>query len=159
MRMDDSRDTKRPTERWPKRKLRAGIRAVSEDVPIIGAGMAGLAAAVSLREVGFRAVLVDKSRAVGGRMSTRTIGNARFDQGAQHFAIRSDSVAKLLEPAIEAGVVREWFRTRDGRARHVGVGGMRRIPEFLARNLDVRTVTQVERLAVENGRVTVLARN
>lgn len=85
---------------------RAKIRAVSERIVIIGAGMAGLGAAVSLREVGFQPVLVDKSRAVGGRMSTRTIGDARFDQGAQHFGIESDSVAKLLEPAIEAGVVR-----------------------------------------------------
>jgi len=126
-------------------------------VVIIGAGMAGLAAAVSLREAGLQPVLVDKSRAVGGRMSTRTIGDARFDHGAQHFGIESDLVAKLLEPANEAGVVREWFRTRDGRARYAGVGGMRRIPEFLARNLDVRTGTPVERLTVDDGRVIVFA--
>lgn len=131
--------------------------SMSERVVIIGAGMAGLAAAVSLREVGVQPVLVDKSRAVGGRMSTRTIGDARFDQGAQHLGIVSDSVAKLLEPANEAGVMREWFRTRDGRARYVGVGGMRRIPEFMARNLDVFTGTPVERLTVDDGRVTVHA--
>lgn len=130
---------------------------MSERIVIIGAGMAGLATAVSLREGGFRPILVDKSRAVGGRMSSKTIGDARFDQGAQHFGILSESVAELLEPARTAGVMREWFRTRDGRPRYVGLGGMRRIPEFLARNLEVHTGTPVARLAIHDGRVTVHA--
>jgi cation diffusion facilitator CzcD-associated flavoprotein CzcO len=46
---------------------------------IIGAGMAGLAAAERLRANGASCVLFDKSRGVGGRMSTRRTGDLQFD--------------------------------------------------------------------------------
>ncbi len=130
---------------------------MSERVVIVGAGMAGLAAATSLRRAGFHPVLVDKSRAVGGRMSSRTIGGARFDHGAQHFGISTDEAAVLLGPVRRAGVMREWFRTEDGRSRFVGVGGMRSIPEFLARDLEVHTGMLVERLETAPGRVVLHA--
>lgn len=128
-----------------------------ERVAIIGAGMAGLAAATSLRQAGFHPVLLDKSRAVGGRMSSKTIDGARFDHGAQHFGLRTDEAAALLEPVRQAGVMREWFRTEDGRSRFVGAGGMRSIPEFLARDLEVHTGLLVERLEIAPGRVVVHA--
>ena len=91
-------------------------------------------------------MLLDKSRAVGGRMATRRIGEARFDQGAQHFGIRSEGFADLAQPLLEAGIIREWYRTADLEPRYTGVGGMRRIPEYLAQSLDVRTATTVERI-------------
>jgi predicted NAD/FAD-dependent oxidoreductase len=116
---------------------------------IVGAGIAGLTAAHALREAGLASVLVDKSRAVGGRMATRTIDDARFDHGAQHFGIRSDQFAEVAGPWHEEGVTREWFRAGNEEPRYVGAGGMRRIPEFLARELDVRTGTMVEGLDAE----------
>jgi predicted NAD/FAD-dependent oxidoreductase len=115
-------------------------------VVIVGAGMAGLTAAGALRQAGVASVLLDKGRVVGGRMATRTISDARFDHGAQHFGIRSERFARLAQPWREAGIIREWYRTADLEPRYAGVGGMRRLPEYLAQPLDVRTGTTVDRI-------------
>lgn len=143
---------------------------VDTEVCIIGAGLAGLVAATELAREGVATVVVDKSRAVGGRMSSRTVGAGRFDQGAQHIGARDAAFGRQMARWVEAGVAREWFRTR-GRAgpvepRFVGVGGMRFIPEDLAAGLDVRTgvtVHAVERsaagiIAEVDGGVTIAAR-
>lgn len=131
--------------------------AHSTQVLIIGAGMAGLTAAGCLAEQGIRTVILDKGRAPGGRMATRTVGEARFDHGAQHLSARSPRFAAAVAAWTEQGLVREWFRSaswtnpdRGVERRHVGRDGMRRIPEALADALDVRTAVTVDRLeAVE----------
>ena len=41
------------------------------DVAIIGAGLAGLTCAQQLHQAGYRVVIVEKSRGVGGRVATR----------------------------------------------------------------------------------------
>ena len=134
------------------------------DVIVIGAGMAGLTAAAELASAGVSTIVLDKGRAPGGRMATRTIGGVRFDHGAQHFSARSahfdESVARLRD----AGVVGEWFRSSSGtgpdsrgEARLAGVGGMRRIPEHMARSLDVRTSIAVDRLEVTAAGTTAMA--
>jgi len=128
-------------------------------VVIVGAGIAGLTAARALRQKGVESVLVDKSRAVGGRMATRTIGDARFDHGAQHFGIRSERFGEIARVWREEGVMREWYRTENLEPRNVGVGGMRRIPEYLAADLDVRTATSVERVEQDGSGVAVVAAN
>lgn len=123
---------------------------VDTEVCIIGAGLAGLVAATELAREGVATVVVDKSRAVGGRMSSRTVGFGRFDQGAQHIGARDAIFGRQMARWVEAGVAREWFRAH-GRAgpdepRFVGVGGMRAIPEHLAAGLDVRTGVMVSAL-------------
>jgi predicted NAD/FAD-dependent oxidoreductase len=122
--------------------------------------MAGLTAARELRRLGMGSVILDKGRAPGGRMATRTIGGARFDHGAQHFSVRSARFRILVEEMEAQGVVRQWFRShshtrpeRGVEARHAGVAGMRRIPEYLARDLDVRTGITVDRLVASAGGV------
>jgi renalase len=53
------------------------------DVLIVGAGIAGLAAATDLHAAGRTVLVVDKGRGVGGRLASRRIGAATFDHGAQ----------------------------------------------------------------------------
>lgn len=121
--------------------------------------MAGLTAAGALGRVGVGSVLLDKSRVVGGRMATRTIGEARFDHGAQHFGIRSDEFTNLTRSWREAGIIREWYRTADLEPRYAGVGGMRRLPEYLARSLDVRTEKTVERIELLDRTMVAIDQN
>jgi renalase len=57
---------------------------MARNVAIIGAGMAGLAAARSLTQAGHNITLYEKSRGVGGRVATRRIENCIVDHGAQN---------------------------------------------------------------------------
>ena len=50
---------------------RAASPQADAPIAVVGAGMAGLAAARALHDGGHRVVVFEKSRGVGGRMSTR----------------------------------------------------------------------------------------
>ena len=119
---------------------------------VIGAGMAGLTAARRLSSSGLAVTVLDKGRAPGGRMATRTVGDDRYDHGAQHFGARTEAFRAEVAGWLDQGVTRTWFtadnRNPDGtpNTRYVGVGGMRRIPEHLAVGLDVRLGVTVARI-------------
>ena len=88
-------------------------------IAIIGAGLSGLTAAHQLKHVA-QVKLFDKSRGVGGRMSTRYAGDYEFDHGAQYFTARDPRFQDAVEAAIEQGVVAPW----DGRAVYKKDGAM-----------------------------------
>ena len=88
-------------------------------VAIIGAGMAGLATAERLRAGGMSCVIFEKSRGMGGRMSTRRTGDLQFDHGAQYFTARGPDFVTQVARWREAGVVAEWAP-----GSHVGAPGM-----------------------------------
>lgn len=52
------------------------------DVLVVGAGVAGLAAAAALRQGGLRCTLIEAGDRVGGRAHTTMLGDAPFDHGA-----------------------------------------------------------------------------
>jgi renalase len=119
---------------------------------VVGAGMSGLLAARELQAAGWRVVVLDEGREVGGRMATRRVGDGTFDSGAQFFTVRSERFEKLVEEWLWTGEVREWSRgfadaegryNEDGHPRYRGSEGMASIPKHLARGLDVRTGEKV----------------
>ncbi len=114
--------------------------------------MSGLVGARELSVAGWRVVVLEEGRGVGGRMATRRIGNATFDHGAQFFTVRSERFERLVAGWLEAGVIEEWTRgfadaegrhSYDGHPRYRGSEGMNSIPKHLARDLDVRTGERV----------------
>lgn len=130
-------------------------------VLIVGAGMSGLTAASRLAELGHRPRVVDKGRAVGGRMASKRAAGARFDHGAQHFGARSSRFRTEVEAWAAAGVVREWFRTEQtdgdhtGERRWIGVPAMRSVCEHLSADLDVTTGLEVGRIVDTGGGVAI----
>ena len=78
-------------------------------IGIIGAGLAGLAAASVLDSPGRAVTLFDKGRGPGGRMSTRRGPNGRqFDHGAQFFTARDPNFAAHVEAWVDQGVAAPW---------------------------------------------------
>ncbi len=101
---------------------------------IVGAGVAGLLAARSLRDAGVSVTVLDKGRAPGGRLATRRHGDARHDHGAQFLTARDPRFTRHVDTWADAGVLRPWF----GEA-WCAPGGMSALPRHLAQGLDVRT--------------------
>ena len=97
-------------------------------VIVVGAGMAGLAAAHRLVGAGLAPVIVDKGRAPGGRMATRRADDARYDHGAQHIGARTPEFEATLAALRTHGVAEQWFDAgspHQPNPRYVGIGGMR----------------------------------
>lgn len=76
-------------------------------IAIIGAGLSGLTLAHGLASKADITVF-EKSKGVGGRLSTRYTDSYQFDHGAQYFTARSKAFQAFLQPFIEQGVVQEW---------------------------------------------------
>jgi predicted NAD/FAD-dependent oxidoreductase len=56
-------------------------------IVVVGAGISGCVSAFRLAEAGHDVTLLEKGRGLGGRMSTRRMGGARIDHGAQFFTV------------------------------------------------------------------------
>ncbi|QDT70727.1 hypothetical protein MalM25_36830 [Planctomycetes bacterium MalM25] len=81
----------------------------NESIALVGAGVAGLAAARELARAGRSVAVFDKGRGVGGRAATRRgpEGGA-FDHGAQYFTARDERFATQVADWIAAGAAAEW---------------------------------------------------
>ncbi len=80
-------------------------------VAIIGAGLAGLVCARRLHDAGWPAVVFEKSRGPGGRMSTRRLpdrNNWQCDHGAQYFTATHPEFLAQTGQWLDAGVVAPW---------------------------------------------------
>jgi renalase len=146
------------------------------DVLIVGAGLAGLVAAGSLRAAGAEVALLDKGVGPGGRLATRRIGDGTLDHGAQFFTVRSDEFAGLVDRWCGAGApIERWsagfaqaddVRTGpagttdaagDGHPRYAVRGGMNALAKVLARGLDVLAGTRATAVWRRDGRWQVAA--
>lgn len=125
------------------------------EVIIVGAGITGVVAARHLELRGYRCVLLDKSRGLGGRMATRRSEQGVFDHGVQYFEAISPQFQKTVNAWMRLGIARPWTTKIlnsqgeacvDGGQRFCGTDGMNSIPRYLSQGLNIRvrsTVTAV----------------
>ncbi|MEP7316025.1 MAG: FAD-dependent oxidoreductase [Sphingomicrobium sp.] len=101
---------------------------------IIGAGMAGLACADALNNVGHSVALFDKGRCSGGRMSTRrlptALGDVAIDHGAQYFTARDPAFQQLVASWRDQEIAVPWPLA--GPDAWIGVPGMNAIVKHMA---------------------------
>ena len=79
---------------WPK-----GALHDSADVVVVGAGVAGLAAAHHVAEAGFDVLVVEADDRVGGRIQTDEVDGFRLDRGFQLYNPAYPEGARLLNLA------------------------------------------------------------
>lgn len=121
---------------------------------IIGAGIAGIAAARQLKEDDWEPVLFDKGQRPGGRLATRRISSptgetATLDSGAQYFTVRDPAFAPTLRTWRDTGLAREWQRcagASDEHPRYCGPAGMNALARAWSADLTVHTSIRVESL-------------
>jgi renalase len=115
------------------------------NIAIVGAGMSGVSAALTLKAAGHRVVLFDKSRGPSGRMSTRRDQDWQADHGAQYFTAKTPAFAAQVQEWCQRGIAAEWLGRIDNPgprrpiARFVGVPRMNSLLGTLCAELDLRT--------------------
>jgi photolyase PhrII len=160
----------RPLEAYGKRfdlaefarRTRRPARSQQLTVAVIGAGMAGTAAARTLSDAGHVVTLFDKGRTVGGRCATRQQAGFRFDHGAQFFSPTDERFARWARAWWLERVLTEWSprMTHLGAsgpkphelARVVAMPGMSSLIERMLVDLDVRSGTEVREVARDQAR-------
>lgn len=80
------------------------------DVLIVGAGLSGLQAAATLQNSGLNVLVLEKSRGLSGRASTRRWDGLPVDHGAQFFTVRSPEFRQRVQRWQQGGVCHEWAR-------------------------------------------------
>lgn len=131
--------------------------AVTVDVVIVGAGVAGLMAARRLRQAGVAVRVLEREEGVGGRLATRPFGGGWADLGAQFFTVRSPQFQALVDEWLAEGVVFTWSHgwsdgsllgeaAMDGYPRFAGRGGMVEVANWLARGVEVALGVEVRGL-------------
>lgn len=127
-------------------------------IAIIGCGITGLSAARELNKREVDVTLFDKSRGVGGRMSTRYADQWEFDHGAQFFTVQDEGFRSAIDEAVSDGVAAPWdakaIYVKDGkvskdhgRNRFVGLPRMNSLPKYWADGLNIELGKRVASVA------------
>lgn len=108
---------------------------MDQSVAIVGAGMAGLGTAYTLRRHGIAATLFEPSHKAGGRMTTETIGDFHVDIGASFVIRYFNTVAPLVHEigmGDEMGTLARNGASlyRDGRFHTVNMGNLATVLTF-----------------------------
>lgn len=138
------------------------------NIAIIGAGMAGLAAARALTQAGHTITLYEKSRGVGGRVATRRIEGCIVDHGAQNIKPGTSALAELMLQTLPTddliaiappvrlytndGTVWPPDEERNAEPKYSYRNGMTTLPKLLLASLppeqtQIRYETRITRLA------------
>lgn len=114
--------------------------------------MSGLAAARTLAAKNLSVTVLDKGRGVGGRVSTRKLGDRNeprglWDHGAQFATFRSRALVETLETWGSFEVFTPWHESPEGLTRHICAGGINSFAKVLSRGLTVRNGLRITALS------------
>ena len=118
-------------------------------VAVIGAGIAGLAAARVLHDHNINVSVYDKGTRPGGRLVSRHLLGVPFDYGAQYFTARDEGFLTLSQALVHEGILAEWQprrmgpQPRRGHAWYVAPQGFSAFAARLAVGLNVHQPMQV----------------
>lgn len=118
------------------------------DVAIIGAGLAGITCAQQLHQAGYKVVVLEKSRGVGGRMATRRLQETLVDHGVPYLEPQGKFLSQLIESLCDRGILEVWTDTiykfnspsliPDARyPRYIAPTGITAVAKFLATGLEI----------------------
>lgn len=138
-------------------------RATQFQVAIVGAGIAGLTCARQLAQAGYPVVVLEKSRGVGGRVSTRRLHGTWADHGTGYLAPQTDRFRQLLATLSAEGILQVWTEAvpqidpygklqipdrNDRTPCYAAPNGMTAIAKFLAQGLDIRLGQRVQTISL-----------
>lgn len=117
-------------------------------VAIIGAGFTGAYLAYCLKAF-YQVTVFEKSRGVGGRMSTRYYDIFEFDHGVASFNAKSLQFINFLKTFEEQGILGRW------EGEYVAIPRMNQWVKSLLQDVEVHTSTMVQSLEFNHALWTV----
>lgn len=134
-------------------------------IAIIGAGISGIIAAKELSKK-YDVQIFDKSRGVGGRVTTRYTDKYNFDHGSQFFTVIDERFQSLVDELLKNDILDIWqarfveIENRKIEARrqwsdkkhihYVAKPKMNQMPKFLAKDLDFKLQTRIASIVKES---------
>ena len=137
---------------------------MNKKIAVIGAGLAGITFAYIMKDK-FNVKIFEKSRGVGGRMSTRKEYPFIFDHGAQFFKIKTTECKKFFSQLFTKEIIRPWSLKlayfegnhlreikiiKNADKFYVGVPNMDSILKYISRDCNVILDTKIERIKRKN---------
>lgn len=133
------------------------------DVAVIGAGLAGLVCAQQLKQAGYRVVVVEKSRGLGGRLATRRLHQTCADHGVRSLEVQGKLTQHLIQALLPLEVIHPWtdgilaaeaiFPQEDDlqpqihpQTHYVARSGLTAVAKFLADGLEIWRGQRVQAL-------------
>ncbi|MEO1209005.1 MAG: FAD-dependent oxidoreductase [Cyanobacteria bacterium J06638_20] len=119
------------------------------DVAIVGAGLAGITCGQALQQLGYKVVLIEKSRGLGGRVATRRLAETCADHGAKFLEPQGEQTRQLIEQLCDRQLLKPWtapvwtvdaagtLKPAEPTPRYIAPEGMTTIAKFLADGLDI----------------------
>lgn len=132
------------------------------DIAIVGAGLAGLVCARQLQRSGYRTVVLEKSRGVGGRVATRRLHGTCVDHGLPFLGVQGDRTRELIAMLRREGVLHPWGNPTCDHSpalQYIAPTGMNAVAKFLATDLHIRKQQKVDAIAPTPARTWQLTLN
>ena len=82
---------------------------MTKRIAVIGAGVAGLSCARTLRRAGCYVDIFEQDRIIGGRMATTRMGLTAFDHGPQYVTARAPAFQRYIDELVAAGYAARWL--------------------------------------------------
>ncbi|MBW4664914.1 MAG: FAD-dependent oxidoreductase [Chroococcus sp. CMT-3BRIN-NPC107] len=132
------------------------------DVAIVGAGISGLVCAQQLHQAGYRVVVVEKSRGLGGRVTTRRLQDTCADRGLSYIFPAGELTKSFVELLYSQNILTVWTDTvhefkADSQLKavktsplYIAPDGMSAIARFLGKNLEIQLNRRVVGLSLSN---------
>ena len=115
------------------------------EVVIIGAGISGSYLAKILNEKKIRVLIIEKSKSVGGRFSTKNVGAGLADYGCQYISPKSEVLKNVILDLLKKKLVSEIIFEGNKKA-YICPYGLSRIPFFLSLGISSVTNQKVDYL-------------
>tara|TARA_B100001057_G_scaffold102258_2_gene99493 strand:+ start:1287 stop:2204 length:918 start_codon:yes stop_codon:yes gene_type:complete len=101
------------------------------DVIIVGAGLSGCYLAKKINELGLNTLIIEKSKSIGGRFSTKPVGRGLADYGCQYLKPKTKDLSNLIQDLKNKNLIKKSNILQDDEA-FIAPYGMNKIPQYLS---------------------------
>jgi renalase len=128
---------------------------LTQRVAVIGAGLAGLSCAQTMRRAGLYVDVFEQDRVIGGRIATLRQAQHSFDHGAQYVTARGANFGAYLDELVGTGYAARWVPSTTEKGENgvqmlpwiVGTPGMSALIRPLAEGLRIHTGRKVHTIS------------